>query len=354
VGADAELAALAPKTAEPVGADSMHELTWTWACVPEAQIGLALEIERDRLTALAPTAALLDDARSDLLTERLKPETRAWNLLIGLAFPDCSLGRPRLGSPAVVSSVSLANVEAWRKKHFRIDDAVVVVAGVHDATKALALVKEKLGGIAKPAEALPAPPVVSPPPRGPLDATLGGSSIGRHVWLGFRGPEPGGADEAAFLTAIFALKDRIEVGLRGKAREASVHADARTDAPALLVVSASPRPAASLAEIESLSRTAAGIVRTSSPPDLERLKARAEHMLSSLTGPLDPRIQGAKDEPAVLVEVAVERAFASPLVARREVLLKEVKALTPEMFVQHAREFLSEERLYVVRIEPPK
>jgi predicted Zn-dependent peptidase len=277
--ADKELAALAPKSANgaSTGCDSFHELTYTWATVPEEKLGVALDIERDRLVALKPTAALLDDVRQSLLTVPMKRETRAWDAVIGLAYPESSLGRSRLGSPDTVAGLGLDAVEAWRKAHLRIDTQILVIAGCKDAKAALQLVHDRFEKIAKPEAPLAAPPGVKPAAKGPVRATIEGPQMARHVWLAFRGPEPGTDDEAAFITATFALKDKVVAALQGKAHDATVRADTRSNAPALLVISATPRPATNLIDIEARARGAANLVRTEAPADLEKLKARVEH-----------------------------------------------------------------------------
>lgn len=353
--ADAELAALGPKNSGPqasTGSDSVHALTWTWATVPEDKVGLVLEIERDRLTALKPTAAVLDEARQGIMTELVKRETRAVNALVALAFPDSALGRPRNGSGETVSSLKLETVEAWRKAHLRIDAGVLVIAGVKDGKAALALVKEKLGSIAKPEGALPVTEAPKAAPKGPLRSSLDGPQMARHVWLAFRGPDAGTDDEAAFLAAVFALKDKVEAGLQGKAREVTVRADARSDSPALLVISASPRPSTPLLDVEARARGAANAVRSEAPGDLDRLKGRVEHLLDGFTSPLDQEIQGAKDEAGAVLEAAVDRALAQPLVLRRETLKKSLRALTGETFLAKAKVLLSEDRMSIVTIEP--
>jgi len=353
--ADRELAALGPRgeDATPTGADAFHELTYTWATVPEEKLGVALDVMRDRLTALHPTEAVLEEERQALLSEPVKRETRAWNVLISLAFPGCSLGRPRLGNAATVTSLSLAQVDAWRAAHLRVDNAVFVIAGPKNAQAALDLVAEKLGKVEKPASPLAAAPPVPAGTKGLGRGKIDGPAGSRHVWIALRGPEPGSDDEAVFLAATFALKDRISTALQGKAHEATVRADARSGAPALLVVSATPRPAAQLLDVEAGARGAVERVRTEAPPEMEKLKARVLRMLDGLTGSLDARLVGARDEAGALLDAVLDRALAAPLVARREALSKKVAALTTETFLARSKELLSEDRMTIVTIEPP-
>jgi hypothetical protein len=129
-----------------------------------------------------------------------------------------------------------------------------------------------------------------------------------------------------------------------------VRADTRSNAPALLVISASPRPSTNLIDIEARARGAANTVRTEAPADLEKLKARVEHLLDACTAPLDAAL--AKDDPQLVVDAAVDRALAHPLIARRDALRKSVAALTSDTFLAKAKALLAEERLVIVTIEP--
>ncbi len=352
--ADREIAALGPKNdaGTATGADSVHELSYTWAVVPEDKIGAVLDIERERFVSLRPEKAGLEDVRSALLAEPLKRETRAWNALLALAFPSSGLGRSRLGTPETVSTLGLDAVLAWGKGHLRVDDAVLVIAGARDAKAALELVRAKLGTIPRPDQPPAAAPAIPAAPKGPVRAAIDGPATARHVWLAFRGPAPGGDDEAAFLAATFALKDRVVDALQGKAHEATVRVDARSDCPALLVVSVTPRPSVPLLDVEARARGAANLVRTQPPADMERLRARVARMLDACTSPLDKDLEGAKDEPGALVDAAVDRALAGPLVARRDALKKSLAALGSDAFVAKAKELLSEERLSIATIEP--
>src|SRR6185295_4555154 len=101
-GADAELRGLGPKNGGGTGSGVRAGLTWFHANVPEDRLGAALDVERDRWTALKPTAALLEEERASVLAEPIKREARAWNTLIGLAYGDYGLGRPILGTPSSV------------------------------------------------------------------------------------------------------------------------------------------------------------------------------------------------------------------------------------------------------------
>jgi hypothetical protein len=346
----AAVAALGSNT----GSESLHELTYSWAVVPEDKLGVVLDFERDQLVASSATQTQLDEVRQELFNEPVKREARAWNSLIALAYPDSGLGRPRLGTAESVAALTLERVEAWRKAHFRVDTGVVVVAGARNPKAALDLVRARLGAVARPEAPLPEAPAVPPAAKGPVRSRLEGPPAARHIWIALRGPDAGSEDEAYFLAGAFALKDRVVVAMQSKAHDATVHVDARSDAPALLVVSATPRPATPVLDVEARLRGAADMVRNQAPADLEKLKGRVVRMLDACTAPLDPSLEGAKDEGSALADAALDRALASPLVLRRDALKKSVAAITADAFLAKMKVLLSEERMCLVTIEPAK
>jgi predicted Zn-dependent peptidase len=356
--AELELNGLAGLPKGGTGGDAYHDLTFHYATVPEGQLGAALEIERDRLSALKPTAKLLDEERAacfaELALASVKPEARARSVLAALVYGESGLGRSRFGTPQTVSSMTLETVEAWRLAHLRLDDALLVIVGVHDAKAALDAVESKLGKLAAPGGARLAAPPLPLPVKGPQRASVDGPVAARELLLGFRGPEPGSDDEAGFLALALELRDRLGPELKGYAKEFHVGADARSNAPALLSISVTPRPSISIADVESRVQGALASVRTDAPGDLAKLRARVASGLARLTAPLDPQLAASKDEPATLVEAALDRAVAEPLLRRREALEKRLAALTSESFLATARSVLADDRACIVAIEPAK
>jgi predicted Zn-dependent peptidase len=358
--ADMELASLATplgNAKDLVGFEVKHDAISFFATAPEDKLQAVLDVEKDRLTALAPSPELLEDVRSEAVFQSASVEgktaTRAWNTLLALAYGDCGLGRSRFGSSRAISGLGFDKVDAWRRAHFRPDAALVVIAGAHDPEGALEKAAKTLGAIPKPGDALAARPATPPCPPGPLRATIEGAAAAREVLVAFRGPDPGSDDEAAFLTLGLEVKDRVVAALRGAAHEQWVKLDADSDSPALLYARVSPKASVGTAEIES--RTTAAVAslvgeEKLAPAALAALQKRVGHVLQGLTRPVDAALVGRRngDDLTALVEAASDRASSEPLVRRREAIEKRLATLTPDGLRDAAHFYLAPERERVV------
>jgi len=351
-------ASVAPNARDLVGFEVRHDAISFWAVAPEDKLANVLEVEKDRIAALAPTPELLEDVRSEAVFNAATAEgetgLRAWSTVLALAYGDCGLGRTTRGTSRAVSKLGLKEVEAWRHARLRPDNAFVVVAGAHDPEGAFDKVAKTLGSLAKPADPLPPRGLVPPSPAGPLRAAIEGAAVARKVYVAFRGPDAGGEDEAAFLTLGLALHDRVLKAVAGATHEQKVLFDAEADAPALLYASLVPRSAVSIADVESRATgaVAAFVHEEKLPaPALAQLQDRLRRLLEAKTRPLDAALVGRRDarpEEVALVEAATERASAEPLVRRREAVLRRLAALTPEALREAAQFYLAPERARVV------
>jgi predicted Zn-dependent peptidase len=358
--AEQELVALAAsgsQTSGLVGHEVRHDALAFFATAPEEKLLQVLEIERDRIAALAPTDADLEAVRTETVFEAAtaegKTQTRAWNALLALAYGDCGLGRSRLGLPRSVSALSLKTVETWRRARLRPDSAFVLIAGARDSDGALDKAQRALGAMARPKEPAPPRAPTPPAPPGPLRVAIEGPSVARQLLTGFRGPDPGSEDEAAFLALGFELKDRVTAALRGLAHDSTVSADARSETPPLLVVSATPRASVAMPDLEARVTSAVAVLRDEKIQPLVPLVDRVRRELEGLTRPLDGQIANKRDETAALVEAACDRAAVEPLVRRRADLERRLDALTPDRLRDEAHFYLAEDRARVVVVGRP-
>lgn len=334
-----------------VGHDVRRDAISEFATAPEDRLASVLEIERDRFTSLAPGAEVLEAARTEVVFKSATAEgqvpARAWNTLLALAWGDCALGRPVEGNPRAASALKLDALDAWRKARLRPDAAVVVIAGVHDGEAALAQAAKVLGSVPRPADPLAPRGAVAPAPTGALRAAIEAPHVGREVWLGYRGPEPGAEDEGAFLALALEVKDRVNQAEKGAATE--VHLEvALSDSPSLLALKMLPRPQASVAEIETRATGAIATLRGDKLAQIAPLRDRALKVLAGQTRALDPVLAAKKDDVGILVQLACDRAAAEPLVRRRDAAAKRLAALTPEGLRDAAHFYLGDDRVRVV------
>jgi zinc protease len=96
-------------------------------------------------------------------------------------------GKDTIGSRTDIERVPIANLQAFYKKYYQPDNAVLVVAGKFEEAKALALAEKYLGSIPKPARKLDATYTEEPPQDGERTVTLrrvgavGSAGVAYHV-----------------------------------------------------------------------------------------------------------------------------------------------------------------------------
>lgn len=114
------------------------------------------------------------------------------------AYPDHPYGRPVIGYEDTVKNVSLEEAKAFHDRHYRPDNAVLVITGGFDREAAMAAVEKFFAPLARPDTPLPrmADPAL-PPPAGPVVRVVESEKVAlAKVIIGFRGPAGRDADAA--------------------------------------------------------------------------------------------------------------------------------------------------------------
>jgi predicted Zn-dependent peptidase len=352
------------KTLERFGytrSETLHALTYFASVVPEEELRLPLEIERQRLLTLAPSQETFAVEKARIASEILKVEVsvipRAWNAGLALAFGEHGLGRPRVGLQESIEKTSLEKALAWRRARYRPDSTLVVIAGATDPAASIAAVESALGAIARPEAPLPPTLPVPPPATSLLRVSIEARTLAeREVLFAYRGPDAGAPDEGAFLALAFHLRERLDRALRGEARSLTLHADPRSPDPDLLVVTATPHAKKELAALEARILEEIGKVRDVPPGDARRLAARVELQLAALTAPLERRLARLRADGLddALIEAAADRAIADPLIARRAALVESLSTLSPADLKAAAARYLAEANARVVSADAAK
>lgn len=99
---------------------------------------------------------------SGVLNERVMSTAYLWH----------NYGKSTIGSKEDIELVPIENLQAFYKKYYQPDNAVLTVAGKIDETKTLALINEYFGVIPKPTRILQAPYTVEPVQDGERHVTL--------------------------------------------------------------------------------------------------------------------------------------------------------------------------------------
>jgi zinc protease len=132
-------------------AETGEDCTHFWFLFPSDRWELALQIEADRMTMACLEAAEVEAERKVIGEERAReiesPGVRLDQMHQTVSYLEHPYRNPVLGWPQDVAGISLEDLEAFYKTHYRPDGAVLVLAGDVDAELALAAVEKHFGGI---------------------------------------------------------------------------------------------------------------------------------------------------------------------------------------------------------------
>lgn len=158
-------------------ASTSHDVTTYYADVPAAELGRVLWLEADRMAypAVNVTDASLARERDVVVNEwreRYENEpyghvwAAAYRELFGSEHP---YALPPIGLPEELAKVTLDDVRAFARQHYRPNHATLVVCGAFDPAATRALVERWFGTIPPGA---PVPTRTVPAPRLPASRTL--------------------------------------------------------------------------------------------------------------------------------------------------------------------------------------
>jgi zinc protease len=122
---------------------------------------------------------------------------------IGAAYSFHPYGKPTIGSRSDIENVPIDRLDAFYHKFYRPDNAVVMVAGKFDESKALAGVAAGLGAVAKPQTAIAKTYSVEPPQEGERTVTLRRRGDNQAILVVYHTPATTQAD----LPALEVLSD---------------------------------------------------------------------------------------------------------------------------------------------------
>lgn len=118
-----------------------------------------IELEADRLVnSFIKREDLLSEfsvVRNEFEMGENSPERVLMQRMMATAFEWHNYGKSTIGNRADIERVPIDNLQAFYKKFYRVDNALLVVAGKFDEKKALEFVAKYLGPLKKPDEALP-------------------------------------------------------------------------------------------------------------------------------------------------------------------------------------------------------
>ncbi|WP_165248653.1 M16 family metallopeptidase [Paludisphaera soli] len=132
-------------------ADTGEDRTHYWFSLPADRWELALEIEADRMTSARFDPREVEAERQVVGEERARDAESALARLEqnhqALSYLRHPYRNPVLGWPRDLASITVDDLEAFYRRHYRPDGAVVVFAGDLDPERALDRVEERFGPI---------------------------------------------------------------------------------------------------------------------------------------------------------------------------------------------------------------
>ena len=159
-------------------ADTTADRTRYYETLPATDDNLefAIGLEADRLVNTVVKREQLITEMTVVRNEFERNENGARTVLVErmthAAFRWHNYGKTVLGNRADIERVPVDNLQAFYKKHYRVDNAVLVVTGKFDEAKALGLVARYFGPIAKPADLLTPTYTHEPAQDGERNVTL--------------------------------------------------------------------------------------------------------------------------------------------------------------------------------------
>ncbi|WP_337177851.1 pitrilysin family protein [Paludisphaera sp.] len=132
-------------------ADTGEDRTHYWFSLPADRWELALEVEADRMTSARFDPREVEAERQVVGEERARDAESALSRLDqthqALTFLRHPYRNPVLGWPRDLASISVEDLEAFYRRHYRPDGAVLVFAGDVDPDRVIARVEERFGSI---------------------------------------------------------------------------------------------------------------------------------------------------------------------------------------------------------------
>src|SRR6201986_2194681 len=114
----------------------------------------ALGLEQDRMVKMRIEKSLLDTemtgGRNEFERGENNPQSILEERVISTAYLWHNYGKSVIGSRADIERVPIDKLAAFYRKYYQPDNAVLVIAGQFDASKAMVMVADTLGAIPRP------------------------------------------------------------------------------------------------------------------------------------------------------------------------------------------------------------
>jgi zinc protease len=161
----------------------------------------ALGLEAERMVNMRMEKAILDTEMTVVRNEFERGENNAQSILeervVATAYLWHNYGKSVIGSRADLEKVPIDRLAAFYRKYYQPDNAVLVIGGQFDASKALAMVADSLGAIPRATRTLDATYTIEPTQDGERFVELRRVGATPVVIAAWHGPAMAHPDSAA-------------------------------------------------------------------------------------------------------------------------------------------------------------
>lgn len=171
----------------------------------------ALEMEADRMVNSRVSRQDLDSEMTVVRNEFERGENNPSSVLeervMSTAYLWHNYGRSTIGARSDIENVPIERLQAFYRKYYQPDNAVLVIAGKFDQTKALGWAAEYFGGIAKPTRVLETTYTAEPAQDGEREVVLHRVGDTQELLVGYHIPAASHPDSAAFDILTYILEN---------------------------------------------------------------------------------------------------------------------------------------------------
>ncbi len=142
----------------------------------EDNLDWILRMEADRMVHSFIARSSLDSemtvVRNELEMGQNNPNSVLLQQVVAAAYQWHNYGHAPIGARSDVEQVGIERLQAFYRRYYQPDNAVLVITGKFDRDATLERVARYFGAVPRPARALPAEHTVEPPQEGPREVTL--------------------------------------------------------------------------------------------------------------------------------------------------------------------------------------
>ncbi|MBL8517697.1 MAG: insulinase family protein [Betaproteobacteria bacterium] len=190
----------------------------------------AIEMEADRMVNAFIAKKDLDSEMTVVRNEYERGENAPFQVLMkrmqSVAFDWHNYGNSTIGNRSDIENVDISNLQAFYRRYYQPDNAVLLIAGKFDEAKALGWVADAFGKIAKPKRVLPKLWTVEPTQDGERSFMVRRKGEIQIVALAYKVPSALHGDSDAVSFVNFVLTDtpsgRLHKALVEKGKAAQV------------------------------------------------------------------------------------------------------------------------------------